>query len=141
MGDQATVEGSGHRRQINASRTADLTPPAPLSNSALLRNAAWRGGSQKLSLRSRGYWGAVPAPPSPRSEAELERGVGGVRSPDLCTDEGGTRVSAYVARLSNKNSAFHTRDASLPIQAWPAIRRSPNPSRSADWYEFPAPEG
>ena len=28
---------------------ADLTPPAPLSSSALLRNAAWRGGSQKRS--------------------------------------------------------------------------------------------
>ena len=27
-----------------------------------------------------------------------------MRSPDLCTDEGSTRVSAYVARVSNKNS-------------------------------------
>ena len=24
--------------------------------------------------------------------------------PDVCTEEGGTRVSAYVARLSNKNA-------------------------------------
>ena len=54
----------------NAHRPTDLTPPAPLSSSALLRNAAWRGGSQKrnsfrLPLSTSG------------GAAKLERGLGG----------------------------------------------------------------
>jgi len=44
------------------------SPPGPLSSSALLRNAAWRGGAREEARSDS---------PSPRSEAELERGLGG----------------------------------------------------------------
>ena len=52
-----------------------------------------RAGISSHSLFS-GVLGGCSGPPSPRSEAELERGLG-VRSPVFCTDRGRTRVSAY----------------------------------------------
>ena len=48
----------------------DLTPPAPLSNFA----------ATPLVERGEPERACFLAPPSPRSEAELERGAGGVRS-------------------------------------------------------------
>ena len=37
----------------------------------------------------------------------------------MCTDEGGTRVSAYVARLSKKNSVSHTRSQACQVRLGP----------------------
>ena len=46
----------------------------------------------------------------------VECKVGSRSEPDLCTDEGGTRVSAYVARLSNKNAP--QTETSFQDMAW-----------------------
>ena len=52
---------------------------------------------------------------SPPIANRVECKVGSRSEPDLCTDEGGTRVSAYVARLSNKTP-------SVPISPTVAFR-------------------
>jgi len=71
--DRAADVGGERRRGANASgkeeekeeEKADLTPPTPLSNFAA--SPLVERGEKRLFL----------TPPSPRSEAELERGVGG----------------------------------------------------------------
>ena len=56
---------------------------------------------------------------SPPIANRVECKVGSRSEPDLCTDEGGTRVSAYVARVSNKNSVSHTRSQACQVRLGP----------------------
>ena len=58
--------GAPHEKKLF--QGTPTSPPNPLSSSALLRNAAWRGGAREEARSDS---------PSPRSEAELERGLGG----------------------------------------------------------------
>ena len=88
------VLGGAFLSSRNAHRPADLTPPAPLSNSALLRNAAWRGGSQKLVLALSPALGGIGGL-CPPIVTWVECKSGSRSEPVFCTDRGRTRVSAY----------------------------------------------
>ena len=53
----------------------------------------------------------------------VECKVGSRSEPDLCTDEGGTRVSAYVARLANKNMVETPKPDGSNIRKYSPIER------------------
>ena len=74
---------------VRGKAATDLTPPAPLSSSALLRNAAWRGGSEKRSS----FW--LPLSTSGIA-AKLERGLGG----EVGRSVGGVRSAIYPMRTA-----------------------------------------
>jgi hypothetical protein len=100
---------------LNRDRSRFRTsPPNPLSNSALLRNAAWRGGKERLGLSGS---------PSPRSAegAKLERGRGGeVR--EMRASPVQHRLARFFAAVLRQDELSSKRSASTASASSAATR-------------------